>query len=296
MKYTIRQFRADFPDDDACLDKILSIRYGDGPECPACGRQTKLSRVEGRRAYACQWCGHHVYPCAGTPLEKSTTPLSSWFYAMYLMTASRNGVSAKELERQLGVTYKTAWRMGHHIRELMDQLGMGGKPQEPMGGHVEVDETYVGGKRKGGKRGRGAEGKTVVFGALERGGDVRSRVVADVKRKTLEPIIRSTVAPGAVVSSDELVSYRGLARLGYAHGFVSHGAGEFSSDVHHVNALEGFWSQLKRGIVGTHIHVSGKHLQRYVGEFAFRYNNRKDPGGMFRTLIGNFALAPLAVG
>ena len=296
MKYSINKFREEFPDDDACLDRILSLRYGSDPTCPSCERITKFHRITGRRAYACQWCGHHVYPCAGTPLEKSTTPLSSWFFAMYLMTASRNGVSAKELERQLGVTYKCAWRIGHHIRELMDKLGMGKEPQEPMSGHVEVDESYVGGKSKGGKRGRGAPGKTIVFGVLERGGDVRGRVVSDVKRKTLQPIIRATVKEGSVVSSDELVSYRDLSRLGYDHGVVAHGAGEYAAGIHHVNALEGFWSQLKRGIVGTHMHVSAKYLHRYVGEFAFRYNNRKNPGGMLHKLIGNFPPAPLAVG
>lgn len=174
MKYTIQQFRKDYPD-DACLDKLFSLRYGEKPECPGCHRESKFHRVRGRKSYACQWCAHQIYPCAGTPLEKTTTPLTSWFYAMYLMTATRNGVSAKELERQLGVSYKCAWRMGHKIRALMDKLGM----SEPLSGHVEVDETYVGGKRRGGKRGRGAEGKaegkTIVVGALERGGEVRGR-------------------------------------------------------------------------------------------------------------------------
>ena len=292
-RYTIRQFRQDFPNDDACLDKILSIRYGDNPTCPSCERETKFHRITGRRAYACQWCAHHVYPCVGTPLEKSTTALSSWFYAMYLMVVTRNGVSAKELERQLGVTYKCAWRIGHKIRELMDMLGMG----KLMSGHVEVDESYVGGKTKGGKRGRGAPGKTVVFGILERGGDVRGRVVSDVRRNTLQPIIRSTVKEGSTVSSDELKSYKDLSKLGYAHGVVSHGTGEYAAGTHHVNALEGFWSQLKRGIVGTHLHVSAKYLPKYVGEFAFRYNNRQNAAGMFHRLIGNFAASsPLGAG
>jgi len=203
---------------------------------------------------------------------------------MYLMTATRNGVSAKELERQLGVTYKCAWRMGHKIRELMDTLGM----SEPLSGHVEVDESYVGGKRKGGKRGRGAEGKTIVFGTLERGGEVRGRIVSDVGRRTLEPIVRATVKEGATVSTDELQSYKDLVKFGYEHGVVQHGAGEYVSGVHHVNSLEGFFSQLKRGIIGTHIHVSTKHLPKYVGEFAFRYNNRKNPGQMFERVIRNF--------
>ena len=284
MKYTIQQFRKDYPDDDACLDKLFSLRHGERPECTGCHRESKFHRIKGRKAYACQWCAYQIYPCAGTPLEKTTTPLTSWFYAMYLMTATRNGVSAKELERQLGVTYKCAWRMGHKIRELMDTLGM----SEPLSGHVEVDESYVGGKRKGGKRGRGAEGKTIVFGTLERGGEVRGRIVSDVGRRTLEPIVRATVKEGATVSTDELQSYKDLVKFGYEHGVVQHGAGEYVSGVHHVNSLEGFFSQLKRGIIGTHIHVSTKHLPKYVGEFAFRYNNRKNPGQMFERVIRNF--------
>jgi transposase len=284
VKYSIHQFHKDFPDDDACLDKLFVLRYRDKPECPKCHRDSNFHRVKGRKAYACQWCAHQIYPCAGTPLEKTTTPLTSWFYAMYLMTASRNGVSAKELERQLGVSYKCAWRMGHKIRELMDKLGM----TKPLSGHVEIDETYVGGKRHGSKRGRGAEGKAIVFGTLERGGEVQGRIVSDVKRRTLEPIIRTSVKEGATVSTDELKSYKDLVRFGYEHGQVAHGAGEYVSGMHHVNSLEGFFSQLKRGIVGTHIHVSRKHLPKYVGEFAFRYNNRKDPGAMFERVIRNF--------
>ena len=121
-------------------------------------------------------------------------------------------------------------------------------------------------------------------------------MVSDVKGKPLRPTIRATVKAGAAISSDELKSYKDLSKLGYDHGVVAHGVGEYAAGVHHVNALEGFWSQLKRGIVGMHMHVSTKHFHRYVGEFASRYNNRKDSSGMFRTLIGNFALAPLAAG
>ena len=291
-KYTISQFRKEFPNDDACLDRIFKIRYGDNPTCSECEREGKFYRVKNRRSYACQWCGHQVYPCAGTPLEKSTTALTSWFYAMYLFVVTRNGVSAKELERQLGVTYKCAWRIGHKIRELMDLLGM----ERQMSGHVEVDESYIGGKRKGSKRGRGAEGKTPVFGVLERGGDVRGYVVSNVKKSTLEPIIRANVQEGATISSDELKSYKDLSKLGYEHGTVLHGSGEYAFGIFHVNSLEGFWSMLKRAIVGTHIHVSTKYLPQYVGEFAFRYRHRENPAGMFHRLIRNFAPSPLGAG
>ena len=117
--YTFRQFQADFPDSDACLAKIMGLRYGDCPRCHECKRETKYHRIAKRRAYACQFCGAHVYPCVGTPFEKSRTPLRDWFFAMYLFTTTRHGIAAKELERQLGVTYKTAWRMAHELRKLM---------------------------------------------------------------------------------------------------------------------------------------------------------------------------------
>ena len=167
--YTFLQFQADYPDSDACLDKIMDLRYSDKPVCHECKRETKYHRIAKRRAYACQFCGAHVYPCVGTPFEKSTTPLYKWFYAMYLFTTTRHGVPAKELERQLGVTYKCAWRMAHEIRKLM-----GGTDTTALFGKVEVDETYVGGKKSGGKRGRGAPGKTVVVGlkTAQRAGEV----------------------------------------------------------------------------------------------------------------------------
>ena len=177
-KYTFAQFKKQFPDDDACLLAIFRRRYGGKPTCPGCGvYESKFSRIAGRRAFACQWCGHHVYPCAGTEFEHSSTSLSLWFHAIYLMTSMRNGVSGKELQRTLGVTYKCAWRIGHQLRLLMAARAESQTPS-PMSGHIEVDETYVGGKHPG-TRGRGAKGKTIVFGMLERGGAIKAQVVPD---------------------------------------------------------------------------------------------------------------------
>ena len=154
-------------------------------------------------------------------MERSRTPLQKWFYAIYLFSTSRHGVAAKELQRQLGVTYKTAWRMAHEIRKHMaDTDG-----EWPLGGTVEVDETYVGGKRSGGKRGRGAPGKTVVFGMLERDGDIMMKVVPNVRKRTLQPIIKQTVEKGSAVHTGELKSYNGLSKAGYEHETVNHGAG-----------------------------------------------------------------------
>jgi len=200
---------------------------------------------------------------------------------MYLMTATRSGVSAKELERQLGVTYKTAWRMAHQIRLLMAGNG------EKLKGVVEADETYIGGIRRGGKRGRGSENKTPVVGILERGGNVIAKVADNVKTKTVMPNIEANVEKGATVCTDELWSYNPINREGYKHLRVKHGAREYVRGIAHTNSIEGFWSQLKRSISGTHVWVSKKHLQNYVNEFAFRYNQRNSLNPMFETMLAN---------
>ena len=150
--YTYEDFKTEFPNSDACLAKIMELRYGQNPTCTECKRETRYYRIAKRRAYACQFCGAHVYPCVGTQFEKSTTTLDKWFFAIYLFTTTRHGVAAKELERQLGVTYKCAWRIAHEIRKHMAGIDVGA-----LFGEVEADETYVGGRRSG-KTGRGAAG------------------------------------------------------------------------------------------------------------------------------------------
>ena len=292
MKYTHRQFIDEFPNDAACLAKIMELRCGKEPVCAKCGKVSQFTPIQGRRAYACS-CGHHVYPCAGTVFEKSSTSLQLWFHAMYLMTSTRNGVSAKELERQLGVTYKTAWRMGHEIRKLMAERN---KLNGPMSGHVEVDETYVGGKAHGKGRGPRAGGKTIVLGMLQRGGHVKGQIVPDVKRHTLRPIIRENVQEGSTISTDELRSYAVLPSHGYEHGSVNHSAGQYVNGRFHVNGMENFWKHLKGGIRSTHIHVSRKYLQNYVEEFGFRYNNRKEAGAMFYRMLSHLAQRQTEVG
>ncbi len=215
-------------------------------------------------------------------MERSRTPIHKWFYAMYLFSTSRHGISAKELERQLGVTYKTAWRMAHEIRKYMAEID----EEHPLDGDVEADETYIGGKQPG-KRGRGADGKAIVFGMLERGGELMAKVVPNVRKKTLQPIIKENVLPGSTVHTDELRSYMGLIREGYQHKTVNHGAGEYSRGDIHVNSLEGFWARLKLSIQGTHVQVSPKHLWKYVKEFEYRYNRRKQEDLIFSELVEN---------
>jgi transposase-like protein len=293
MRYTFKEFQAQYPDDGTCLDKIMDMRYG-GREfsCPGCGADSKFHRIAKRRAYSCQHCGHHVYPCVGTPFEKSRTPLTNWFFAMYLMTSTRHGVAAKELERQIGCTYKTAWRMAHELRKLMAQSDFHG----PLSGHVEVDETIVGGRNTGRGRAKRMENKTMVFGMLERDGNVRAGPVPNARQTTLEPVILTNVVRGSTVSSDEHGAYKDLGNSGYRHGAVNHKADEFVRGIHHTNSIEGYWSQFKRSVRGTHIHISSKHMWKYVAEFSYRYNMRKRPTQMFAGLISGLSRPRLVDG
>lgn len=280
-KLTVREFFKRYPDDDACLDHIMNVRYGMRHTCGVCGTiDATFHRITGRRAYACASCGGHLYPCAGTIFQDSSTKLQLWFYAIYLFVVTRHGVSAKELERQLGVTYKTAWRMGQKIRELAGNADFHGK----LVGHIEVDETYVGGKRPG-VRGRGALGKTIVVGMKQRDGAMKTAVVENVRMVTLQPIVESNVEIGSTVSTDELRSYNLLAPRGYAHDTVQHGAGQYVDGIHHVNTVEGFWKLFKDSVKSTHIHISKKYASRYLDEFTFRSNHRQMGNAMFDLLI-----------
>lgn len=295
-EYTSKQFQAEYPDHGACLDRIMLVQYG-GTEihCPGCGALSKFTRIAKRRAYACQWCGHHIYPCANTIFHKSSTPLTNWFFAMYLMTSTRHGVTAKELERQIGCTYKTAWRMAHELRKLMAAAD----DHDPISGHIEIDETFVGGKPrkvpgKTRKPGRPTDKpKAVVFGMLERDGIVRAGPVPDAKRETLEPVILTNVQRGSTISTDEWGAYANLKNAPYTHGTVNQIKDEWVSGIHHVNALEGHWARLKASIRGTHIHVSSKHLWKYISEFSYRRNMRHSHSEMFNRLVAAFSLPRL---
>ena len=283
---TVLEFFKLFPDNDTCLEHLMKTRYGNPLTCPKCEKTSKFSKHGKRPVYQCQWCSHQVSPMAGTPFESSRTPLVKWFYAMYLFTTSRHGVAAKELQRQIGVTYKCAWRMCHEIRKYMGEVD--GIP--PMTDHIEVDETYIGGKRPKvkGFTGRGAKGKTVVMGILERGGEIYTQVVPSAAGKNLIPPIVNNVPKGTKVSTDEWAPYKVLTGLGYRHATVEHRSKEYARGEVHVNGLEGFWAQLKRSINGTHIHVSRKHLPAYLAEFEYRFNMRHHPQWMFHRLMMSF--------
>lgn len=286
-KFTVRDFFKRFPNDDACLQHVMDVRYGARHVCQSCGVESTFHRISKRKAYACAACGAHVYPCAGTIFEDSRTSLQTWFYVIFLFVTTRHGVSGKEIERTVGVTYKTAWRMGQKVRELMEKA----EGFDLMRGHVELDEAYVGGHRTG-KRGRGAAGKTIVMGMAERGGRIAAEGIPDIKKKTLREVTLRNVETGAIVSTDELMSYGLLDGDGYKHGAVKHGAKEFAyydyrhDATHHTNNVESFWWLFKRSIASTHIHVSAKYMNRYLAEFTFRSNHRKMQNAMFDLLIG----------
>ena len=191
--HTFKAFQAIYPDDAACLAKLMEVNYG-GTEitCPGCGADSKFHPLAKRRAYVCQWCGHHVYPAAGTIFHKSRTNLTKWFFAMYLMTSTSHGVAAKEVERQLGVTYKCAWRMCHELRKLMASADFGG----PLGGdgkHVEIDETVMGGYQSNRERRAKGSNKSLVFGMVERDGKMRAGPIPNLSADTLETIVRGHV-------------------------------------------------------------------------------------------------------
>ncbi|MEP3110748.1 MAG: IS1595 family transposase [Erythrobacter sp.] len=283
---TLRQFQDRFPTEEACLEHLKLVKFGERHDCEGCGVEAKYYRIKKRRSYGCEHCGHQVYPTAGTPFHRTRTSLRDWFYVMFLFTTKRNGVAAKEVERQIGVTYKTAWRMCHEIRKYMGQVD-GNAPLGGEGGIVEIDETFIGGYEQGAM---GGKGKTIVLGMKQRGGDLMTQVIPDRTIRTMTPFIAQNVLPDTEVHTDELTGYKGLPMVrGFSHKTVNHRVGEYvSPEGVTVNAIEGFWAQLKRSINGTHIHVSPKHLSKYLGEFEFRHNWRKHPEMMLHELMTSF--------
>jgi transposase-like protein len=279
-RLTVHQFFARFPDEDACLNHIMDVRFGTRHTCRACGVEATFHKLSQRRAFACSQCGDHVYPTAGTVFQDTRTPLQSWFYAIYLFVTTRHGVSGKELQRTLGVTYKTAWRMGHQIRTLMAKSDV----FEALKGHIEIDESYVGGHTPG-KPGATPGAKTIVLGMKERGGRTVAQVIPNTKMKTIKPLVLETIEPGATVSTDELLSYGLLTGYGYKHDTVKHRAKEYVRGDVHVNSIESFWKLFKHSVRSTHIHISPKYMEKYLNEFTFRSNHRAKENAMFDLLI-----------
>jgi transposase-like protein len=264
MRYTFKDFKTEYPDDAACLKSVLENRYDTCPRCGVVG--VKWHPITGRKGFVCSECDRHVYPLADTIFRKSETSLWNWFYAIYQFSVSKNGVSAKELERTLGVTYKTAWRMCRQIRLLMAQDG------DMLSGDVEIDETYAPSRKHERKYGRSK--KQSIFGAVERDGSIKAKHVRSTGARVLLPEIEQTIAEGSTIYSDEARVYQTLNKRGYAHTTVNHSTLEYVRGMAHTNMIEGFWSQLKRSIDGSYHAVSPKYLQSYINEFVFRYNHR----------------------
>ena len=278
LRYTLDQFKADYPNDDVCLDAIMQQRYPGGVTyCEECQQERKVYRVKGRTAYACE-VGHQFYPLAGTIFEKTTTPLHIWFYAMYQMGSTRCGISAKQIQRETGVTYKTAWRMFKQIRTLLTEDA----PLE--GSSVEMDETGIGGTTRRLKQPK--KKKTTVFGMVERQGRVKAVIAPDRSKASLLPIVKQYVLPKSVIFTDDWASYDDLTRHRneYSHRRIKHSAGVYVVGDIHTNTIEGFWSLIKRGIGGVYHQVSTKYLQTYLDEYSFRYN-RRHMGNMIFTSI-----------
>lgn len=268
-----------FSDENKARELLERMRWPDGPVCPHCGvigghykiTPKKDSKKPTRPGlYKCKDCRKGFTVTVGTIFHRSHIPLTKWLLAIYLMCSSKKGMSAHQLHRMLGITYKSAWFMAHRIREAMKQGPLAGK----LGGVVEADETYVGGKGRG-IRGRGAEKKTPVVALVERKGNVRSKVMTRLTGENLKGFIKDNIEETATVMTDEFRSYIGLDEHFVKHEVVKHSVGEYVRGDVHTNTAEGYFSLLKRGINGGYHHVSKHHLQRYLAEFDFRYNARQ---------------------
>lgn len=268
---------AQFGDDQHCRNYLEKLRWHKGVICPKC-RGNKISSILKRDQYNCdnESCRYQFSVTAGTIFHDTHLPLTKWFLATYILCQSRKGMSANQIKRMLGVSYKTAWYLCHRIRAAMKAV-----MPEPLDGTVEVDETYVGGKPpRGSKRGRGTP-KEVVIGIRQRGGELRFFHADDCKSGTLAKYIKENVSQDVdVIMTDDFSAYpKAIAKAGVLgeHKAINHSLGVYSIGDLHTNTVESAFSLLKRGIIGTWHKVSAKHLEAYLNEMAFRFNNRKNP-------------------
>ena len=279
-----------FKSEESCIAHFERIRWPEGLRCVRCKgeRVSKLEAIgktgKDRHLYYCADCDYQYSVTVGTIFHNSHLPLTKWFLAIYLMCSAKKGISAKELQRQLDTSYKTAWYMAHRIRLAMkddDAL------LEKLSGVLEVDETYIGGSRKG-PRGRGAANKVPVVAIKERtSGKIRMQAVQNCSASVLKNFIREHAEPGSEIHTDEFSSYLWLDSSKFTHRAVNHGETyvryEDGKPVH-TNGVENVWSLFKRGIVGVFHKVSAKYLPLYLNEFSFRFNNRDDFNMMDRVL------------
>jgi transposase-like protein len=277
---TIPEFEAMFPDEDACRAYLVARRWPEGVRCPRCGNPAVYDLPSREWHWQCPKCapeGYRFSHTVGTIFENTNKPLRDWYRVVHMMMTSKKGISALQVKRVMGFgSYETAWSMCHKIRTALIE-----NPVEQLGGIVEMDETYVGGEdknrhwdKRSHKRGRGAGGKTPVIGAVKRKGNVVARVVNSVSRHVIEQFVREAVSNRVSLLCTDAFSAYGNLKNHYPHGVVDHNVGQHVVGAIHANTIEGFWSLLKRGIMGSFHKVSPKYLPLYVAEFAFRYNNR----------------------
>lgn len=298
-RMSFMEFVREFPDDAACLEHLWRTRYakdGEHAECPKCERVRpfkKYATKQRRQSWTCTACGHHIHPTAGTIFHKSSTSLHLWFYAIYLVSSSRCGIAAKQLEREIGVNYKTALRMLHLIREeLMEQDYQG-----PLSGEVEADETFIGGKmRESDRRRLRREGvqfpgpywkkRPIVVAAVERGGKIKAAVVQH--RGQAAPTVESFVLPGSMVFTDDWTGYDPMMKTGrYTHRRINHSQRIYVSGDVHTQTIEGFFGHFKTDVRGTHHSISARWLPGYLNEWVWKWNHRDDDAAMFRSLLRN---------
>lgn len=268
-----------FHDEEKAYEFVESRVWPEGPVCPHCGGFQRISKMKGKSTrigtYKCYDCRKPFTVKIGTIFEKSHVKMHVWLQAIYLMTSSKKGISSNQLSRTLDVTLKTAWFMSHRIREAMRSGNL--SPIGNSSGIVEADETFIGNKKdKPKKRGRGH--KHAVLSLVERGGEVRSVHVDDVKTATVLPIIKANVEREAKIMTDEATQYQDKLNDFAGHGVVNHSANEYVRGNDHTNTIEGYFSIFKRGMKGVYQHCDERHLHRYLAEFDFRYNNRNSIG------------------
>lgn len=277
MKYGLKQLRKDFPTDKACLDFAFDTLHS--KEC-SCGGEYR--RVEGRKQFYCTKCRFQIAPLSGTIMHKSDTPLTLWWHALWVFSNAKSGLSAKDLERQLAVTYKCAWRILHQIRKALKQDGK-------LSGDVEMDTAYFGGRYKSGryneKQKEAIAAKTVVMGAIERGGRARLIIVPDSKAQTHRDFLAEVIEPKDTRLMTDNTNRIGRTALGFTRLTVDHHRGEYVRGEVHANTIDAFWSHIKRSINGTHKVVSRKHLQEYLDAFVFHRNNGHSDKQRFFSLL-----------
>jgi len=274
-----------FHDDDKAREYLESLRWPNGVVCPHCGSIGDHYPIEGKGGekgkkarpglWKCKDCREQFSVTVGTVFESSKVPLSKWLTAVYLLCSSKKGMSAHQLHRTLGVTYKTAWFMAHRIRLAMSDTN--GGLMGSNGGAVEADETYIG-RKPGRSKKRGPGHKHMVFALVERDGRVRSQHITGPMFDGIKKALKENVSPNAVLMTDDARHYRNIAKQFAGHEAVNHSKGEYVRDDAHTNTIEGFFGVFKRGMNGTYQHCSGEHLHRYLAEFDFRYNNRSALG------------------